>query len=107
MNIVYDENDNLIELDELQDATDSSYENSATVTVTLYEADQTTEVTGETWPMTMGYVASSNGKYRGVLRDALSLNINRRYFAKVTADAGTDKKGVWWEPIRVVRRQST
>lgn len=62
--------------------------NTATVTVTLYEADGTTEVVGETWPLSMSYVAASDGVYRGTLQDGLTLLDGAIYKADVIADDG-------------------
>jgi hypothetical protein len=96
------ETDNLIELDGLQDQSTSAYINDATVTVTLLDSSGS-EVAGETWPLTMGYVAASNGKYRATLADTLSLSPNKRYQAKVVADGGSGKKRTWYHATSAVR----
>ena len=89
-------NDNLIELLGFRKAVDSSYLNSATVTANLYEADKTTLVAG---PLTMTYVAASNGDYRGNIADTVSLTAGKQYHLEVSADGGTDLQGKWVGPI--------
>ncbi len=56
-----------------------------TVTATLVDEDGTT-VTGQTFPLTLSYVAASNGNYRGVLEDDLNLTESASYWVQVTAD---------------------
>lgn len=88
MDVVYVLNDNLIEVDKLQDASDDLYINDATVTVTLKDSDGT-NVTGQSWPLTLDYVADSDGKYQGTLESALSLTVKEHYYAHVDAVKGT------------------
>ncbi len=71
-----------------------SYQNSATVTVTLLDRDEA-EVSGETWPLSMSYIASSSGVYRATLSKDLVLTKNRPYTARVLADAGLGLVGRW------------
>ena len=90
---LYLDNDNTLTLRGLQDidgreADPETYLNGATVTVTLYEADGTTEVAGETWPLTMTNVPLSDGDYRAILSDAITLAEGREYIARVNADDG-------------------
>lgn len=91
---LYYGNDMLLEVAGLRDQATGDYLNAATVTVTL-EDDADVQVTGESWPLAMSYVASSNGVYRATLRDTLSLTNNARYVATVIADAGEGKRGRW------------
>jgi hypothetical protein len=88
MDVVYVLNDNLIEIDKLQDASDDSYINDATVTVTLKDSDGT-NVTGQSWPLTLGYVAGTDGKYQGTLESALNLTSREQYYAHIDAVKGT------------------
>lgn len=91
---IYIENDNLVELDELKDNADDSYVNDATVTVTLQEPGGT-EVSGQTWPATMSYVASSDGKYQGTLEDDVSLIAGQPYNAIINVTASDDRIAKW------------
>lgn len=92
---IYIDSDNLLTLDALYDNAGASYVNDATVTVTLLDMAGS-EVSGETWPVSLSYVSGSDGKYRGTLTDTLSLSANKRYTAKVTADGGAGKKRTWY-----------
>jgi hypothetical protein len=98
MAIIYITNDNVIELDELKNVVDGIYQNSATVIVTLTDADGA-EVAGETWPLAMSYVSGSNGTYRANLADTLTLTNGGRYDATVTADAGANGLATWTEEL--------
>lgn len=75
-----------MELDGLQNAADDSYLNAATVSVTIKDSAGV-NVTGETWPKTMSYVAASNGKYRATVSDAMAIVPGRAYTAHITAEA--------------------
>jgi 5-methylcytosine-specific restriction protein A len=63
--VMFVDNDMLVEVDGLQDSSDDSYLNAATVTANLFDENGTL-VTGQTMPISMSYVASSNGKYQGI-----------------------------------------
>jgi hypothetical protein len=87
-------NDNLIEVLDLKNVATGSYINNATVTVTLKDA-ASVNVTGQSWPVTLNYVAASNGKYRATLVDTLPLVVDETYYATVVADAGDGLKATW------------
>lgn len=99
---LYIGNDNVITLSGLQDSIDDSYKNAASVTVTLVDSEGT-EVAGETWPLSMAYVAASNGEYRATLADTLTLEAGE-YIAQVSADAGAGLKGYWEISVTVQTR---
>lgn len=82
----YLNSDNVLTLSGLIDSITSSYQNTATVEVTLTDINGN-EVTGETWPLTMNYVSASNGVYRATLVDTLSVSAGE-YTATVTANIG-------------------
>lgn len=86
--------DMLFEMAGLRDQVTGDYLNAATVTVTLKDSAGV-NVTGETWPLALAYVTSSNGVYRATLKDTLSLTANARYVATVIADAGSGKTARW------------
>lgn len=98
---LYVDNDNRIKLSGLVDA-DGAYQNSATVTVTLLERDGT-EVTGETWPLTMSYSSGSDGNYTAVLQDTLSVTSGQRLIARVSVSSG-GLNAEWEEPVVAVDR---
>ena len=103
--IVFHQNDNLIEVDQLTNVATGAYLNSATVSCRVLDSSGAA-VAGETWPITLGYVASSNGKYRGTLRDSVAFIAGRSYVAEITADAGADLKALWALPLKVEKRTS-
>jgi len=92
---LYIDNDNVLTLVGLQNSVDSSYLNAATVDVTLVDSDDT-ELTGETWPLTMAYVAASDGNYRAILADTITgLSDADAITAKINANAGAGLQGHW------------
>jgi len=99
---LYIDSDNLVTLDALYDNAAAAYVNDATVTVTLTDRAGN-EVSGETWPVTLNYVAGSDGKYRGTLSDTLSITAYSQYTAKVIADGGPGSKATWYVPVRAIR----
>lgn len=100
-------NDNLLTLVGLQDEAASSYLNAATVVVTVVDADGA-EISGETWPLALAYVASSNGDYRATLTDTLSASLSSGVdlVARITANAGDGLNGYWAIPILTATRTS-
>jgi hypothetical protein len=101
--VIFNLNDNLLELVGLKDVVSGSFANSATVTVTLVDKDDV-EVAGETWPLTMSYVAASDGLYRAVLKDTLTFVVDDLYTAKIDANDGADRQAHWKFPVRVETR---
>ena len=101
---IYISNDTLFEVNGLQNALDSTYQNSATVTMTIKDSAGT-EVTGISWPLTFSYVAASNGNYNVTVDKAISVSQGARYFAEITAaQAGVD--GFWRIPLLGAYRES-
>jgi hypothetical protein len=96
--------DNLAEIDALQNAVSSAYINNATCSVTLYDQSGT-EVTGETWPLTMSYVAASNGDYRATITDTVTANLspNKRYRMLFKANGGAGLYREWHVWVNAIR----
>lgn len=88
MQFLQKDSDNLIRLDRLRLATDGSYVNDATVTFTLVDIDGN-DVSGAT-TITMAYIATSNGRYEGVLQSTVTLTEGNRYTIEVTATSGAN-----------------
>lgn len=85
---IYINCDNTIELDGLRNArTPTSFINSGTVTLNLYDADGIA-VTGAT-SLTMTYTTSSDGDWYGTIPSTVTLTENAKYTAKITATDGT------------------
>lgn len=93
-------NTNVLEIQELKNAILDEFMNDADVTVTVREGDADGDaVTGQTWPVTMDYVAASNGKYRSILKDKAELTAGTKYVAVIDVDGGTDLIGHWEFPF--------
>lgn len=99
---LYYETDNVIEIPSLTDGIDGSYVNTATVQATLYDQDEV-EITGQTWPLSMAYVAASNGTYRGTILDTINVSPGDLVRCVVTATDGADRKRTWTADYYVIR----
>ena len=94
--VIYKDNDNLIclgdpdtDLGGLQNSSSGAYINNATVTLTAIRDAAGNTVSGETFPKTMSYVASSNGRYEAVVDKAIVLTAGQHYTAVIDAVSGT------------------
>lgn len=87
---IYIDSDNLVTVDALYDNAAAAYVNDATVTMTLKDRAGT-EVSGETWPVTLSYVSGSNGKYQGTLSDTLTLSRGKTYEVTISVNGGAGK----------------
>jgi len=105
MSNLYLSNDNLLSVENLKNAATGVYVNDATVTATLKNSNGV-NVTGQSWPLTLAFVSSSNGVYRGTLEDGLSLAEGEVYTAEITADAGSDQIASWSIKLTANKRTS-
>ena len=99
---VYLGNSGLIEVTGVSDASTGDFINNATVTATLYDSLEgaidsvvDNKVSGETWPITLDYVADSDGNYSGGYSEAVAIEQNTFYYAAITVNAGTGRVGRW------------
>ena len=78
--------DNSVSVTGLTNEVTGAYINDATATFTLCDQNGTNLVEDEPMP----YVAGSNGNYRGIITDTISVSCGRDelYCVKVTIDAG-------------------
>ncbi len=102
MPTLYLTTDNIIEIPALTDGITGAAVNTATVDCTLYDQDSI-EITGQVWPLVMGYVAASAGIYRATLKDTLGFIAGQLVRAVVTADDGPDRKRTWTADYYVQR----
>jgi hypothetical protein len=114
---LYRKNDNLIEWQWMQQASDGEFVNNGTVTFTLYSGYSLNSSTGALTtpagpvnalvhgPVTMAYVAGSSGKYQGVLPAAVDLNLALEYTIEINATASgkTARRSI---PVSVVDRMT-
>ena len=98
MAILYINSDNAVEVQSLTDAVSDTLITTASVTVTLKDADGT-EVTGETWPLSLSHQGS--GTYRGIITDTVMGNLAAGVSATLlfTADDGAGKYREWCESV--------
>lgn len=65
--------------------------NDATVTATLKHRNGG-EVAAQTWPLTLAYVALSEGMYRGLILHSITVAIDDELRAEVTATASGGRR---------------
>lgn len=94
IHILLKDNDNILEITGLVNELTGAFLNAAAVTVTLKDSAGV-NVTGDTWPKTLTYVAASNGTYRATLGFNLGLTTGQRYTAAVIADGGAGLRATW------------
>ncbi len=92
----------LVELRDLRNAADNSYVNTATVAVSIKDAAGT-NLAGATWPVSLGYVAGSNGLYQGVVASTLGVSVGDVVTVYITATA-TGLDGEWVNHLEVKQR---
>jgi len=104
---LYINNDNLLILDGLKDATPGvdAYVNNATVSAELKDPDGST-VSGA-GSIAMSYVTGSDGKYFGVIEDDVPLVEGASYTATIDVDAGSDKIAQFNPELRAKEREDT
>ena len=76
---------------------------AATVSVTLYESDESTEVGGVSWPVTLTHDA--DGTYQGDLSADVEVVAGRVYKAKVVA-THNGRTYTGWQDAYAERRQA-
>lgn len=81
---LYVDTDHALSVSGLQ-GSGGDYVNNATVQATVYESDGTTEVSGQSWPVTLDYQAGTDGNYSGVIDNAANLVDGAYYQVVVTA----------------------
>jgi hypothetical protein len=113
--ILFRKNDNTIEWTWLTDSTDGDYINDGVVTFTLYSGYSINPGSGALttpggavnllWygPVTMAYVAGSNGKYQGRIAASLNLNTALLYTIEINA-TGNSRVARRSIPVTVVDR---
>ncbi len=86
--------DNVVELSGLKNEITGAFINNATVTAKVVDRNGV-DVAGQSWPVTLTYVSSSDGVYRGTLSDSMSLARFDLYTVQVTASAGAGLQQYW------------
>jgi hypothetical protein len=104
MDVLLIGNDQSIQISGLQDGITGNYITDAAVTATLKNPDGT-PVAGQSWPLTLDYVATSNGNYLGIIEDSVSLIARRPYTVEITANDGVNRVGFWSFTRFAINRQ--
>ena len=102
--ILFDKNNMLLRLSGAKDAKTATFLNAAMVTARLVDG-LGVDIVGQTWPLTLDFVAGSNGDYCGVLNDTLVQVIGAIERAQVTFDGGVGLKAFWETPCTVQVRE--
>lgn len=106
ISIAYVGNTNNLELTGLKSEVEDIFLDDVVITVTVKDSAGV-ELTGETWPQTMTYVAGSNGDYVLGLSHLLNLTRGQRYTAFIDADASdtsAERYGHWEFPFTAQTR---
>lgn len=101
--ILYQSNDQTIEVDKLKDRLTGNFLNSATVSSTLYDSAGSA-VSGLNG-LALSYVSSSNGKYRGNVEQTFAPALGDNYEIWFEAAQGSSV-GHWEIPCSVQARKS-
>jgi hypothetical protein len=103
-NRLYVDCDNLVEIDLLTNELTGNYMNAATCSFDVLDADGASVLAG-TSEITMDYVASSNGKYQGVLQSTVSLTAGEVYTIVVSIAQGGIVDSRRWEALACYRTE--
>ena len=86
------DNSGVAELRNLRDSITGVLDDSASVALTIFDADGA-EVAGETWPVSM--TSTGAGLYRRLLPASLVLSAKAKYTALAVATSSTGAIGSW------------
>jgi hypothetical protein len=101
---LYQLNDQYLEIDGLADGLTTTVINTAVVTATLKDSTGAS-VSGLT-NLSLTYVASSSGVYRGLIEDTFNPAIGGGYTLYIDAVDGGVNKGHWEIPVVIKVRKS-
>lgn len=100
---VFIDNTSNVKLKSLRSAADDSYLDNAIVTMTLKDSAGS-DVTGQVWPITLDYVATSNGDYTGTFAHGVALVEHDEYIAEILAILPDGSQAKWNEPVEALIR---
>lgn len=101
--VLYVGNTSLIAINGLN--TDGTYENDATVELTTIVDPDGAQITGETFPVSMAYVAASDGNYEGELSNAAVIAQGTSYTLTIVATSAAGKVAKWNETLVAKMRE--
>ena len=112
--LLFDLNDMVLELSKLRDsivnptgAPGGTFLNAATVQIIALVDENGTavDITPDTLPLALLYVAASEGIYRVTLKDSYEFILGQCHLATVRADAGAGLRAEWVLPIESRTRE--
>ncbi len=103
MTEIYLNNDNLLSIEALKNASSGSFMNDATVTATLKDSSGNT-VSGQTFPLTLSYMADTDGNYQATLSDSLNIIESTIYTAEITATSSSGLVAKWNMELTATKR---
>jgi len=103
MEVIYYQNDNIVRLNSLYDNLAAAYVNDATVKLLRIVDSDGNTVDGGGCPVTMAYIAGSDGNYAGAVDDGLEVTPKKKYKAVIDVTAGTTKAK--FEPTLLCKRR--
>ncbi len=96
MAIIYLSNDNLLSIEGLMNSSSGSYMNDATVTATLKDSGGT-NVSGQTFPVSLAYITATNGNYQATLENTLTMVEGNIYTATISATSSSGGLSAQWD----------
>ncbi len=100
---IYVNNDNAVTVNGLKDLTTDTFINDAVVNATLQDCDGN-NIAGGSWPVTLSYIAASDGEYRGVIQDTVNIVADTMYQILITA-VGNGFQAEWTTPVKALVRK--
>jgi len=96
-------NDMEIRVEGLQDQEGTYYDN-ADLELTLETLDGS-EVSGQTWPVSMSYVSGTDATYKATIQDTVDISEGQAYIAHIVGSAGGLDIDIRLRAIAVYRRE--
>jgi hypothetical protein len=85
-NVIYYKNDMVLKYTAMRNPLTDLPINDATVTA-IVKTKTGQNVAGQSWPLTLSYVAGSDGEYQGILESLLEIQIGQRVDVEITITA--------------------
>lgn len=104
MDALFSQNDHVVELRKVKNEITGGYINDATVTAIIYDADGQ-EIQGQVWPLTLSYVAASNGTYRGIVESDVTVDVGDVLSLEITVTATGGLNAFFKIPLLVKDRR--
>lgn len=92
----------VVRLNNLRNTVTPGFLDNATVTLALTDSVTGTAIAGQAWPVTLSYVAGSQGRYEATLDYDLVVTEGQRLLAKYTVVHGLLQR-IWTKAVLVVR----